>query len=141
MTEFKGPTLDAINALKLRLRTLPDELNVAREAATRLSAMVKDDKAALAEREAEVAAMTRADLLAQPQSKKPTEVALTLAVKAAVEKDDGVGHLRATLREVQLRHEGAELQVKHLTDRFVGLQVYADLTTAEVRLLVAGLGA
>lgn len=141
MSESRGPTLEQIASLKLRLRTLPDELHVVRGEAARLGNLAKDDKAALAEREGEVAAMTRAELLAEAKGKKPTEAALTAAAKAAMEKDETVGHLRATLREVLVRHEGAELHIKHLEDRFRGLQFYADLTACEVRLLVNGLGA
>lgn len=141
MSELKAPTLDQIAYLKLRLRTLPDELNVAREALTRLVAEVREQKTLLGEQETEAAAFARAALLAEAKGKKPTETAMSMAVKAAVDKDEKLRRQRTVLREIELRKDGADLTVKHLTDRFVGLQVYADLTAAEVRLLVGGLGA
>lgn len=133
-------TLTEITNLKLRLRTLPDELNVARDAVSQLAAKIKDQKTVLGEQESEIGALKRAEILAAP-GKKPAETAITHAVKGAVDKDAYVQRLRTELREIELRKDGAELQVKHLTDRFTGLQIYADLTAAEVRLLTSGLGA
>ena len=141
MSDLKAPTLDQIAYLKLRLRTIPDELNVAREALIRLSAEVREQRTGLADLESEIGAFARAQMLAEAKGKKPTEAALTAAVKVAVEQHEGCRRLRTGLREVELRRDGAELTVKHLTDRFSALQFYADLTTAEVRLLVGGLGA
>lgn len=141
MNEIKAPTLDQLAYLKLRLRTIPDELNVAREAESRLRNEVRDQKTTVAEQEAEVAALTRAEWLSLAGDKKPAEAALAAAVKVALDKDEPLRAQRRLLREVELRREGAELTVKHLTDRFAALQTYADLTTAEVRLLVGGLGA
>jgi hypothetical protein len=140
MSEPKGPTLEQIAGLKLRLRTLPDELNVAREAVARLSAACKDAKAMLAEREAETAAFSRAALIDAGRSagKKTPETTLAVAVKADVEQDVEAQRLRASLREIEYRRDGAELQVQHLEDRFRGLQVYASLTVAEVHLLMGG---
>lgn len=141
VNDLKAPTLDQLAYLKLRLRTLPDELNMAREALSRLAAEVRDQKTTVAEQEAEIAAMTRAEWLALAKDKKPAEAAVAAAVKVAIEKDEPLRSQRRHLRDVELRKEGAELTVKHLADRFTALQFYADLTAAEVRLLVGGLGA
>jgi hypothetical protein len=140
MSELKAPTLDQIAYLKLRLRTIPDELNLAREALTRLSAEVREQKTVLAEHEAEAGAFVRAQMIADTKGKKPSEETIKTAIKMAVEQNEGCRRLRMVLRETGLRCDGAELTVKHLTDRFLGLQSYADLTCAEVRLLVGGLG-
>jgi len=139
MTDLKAPTLDQIAYLKLRLRTIPDELNVAREALSRLSAEVREQKTGLTDLESEAGAFARAQMIADAKGKKPTEAALTTAVRLAVEQNEQCRRLRTALRAVELRRDGAELTVKHLTDRFAGLQTYADLTVAEVRLLVGGL--
>ena len=139
MSDLKAPTLDQIAYLKLRLRTIPDELNVAREAAARLRAEVREQKMVLADLEAEAAAFARAQALADAKGKKPSEEALKTAAKVAVEQHQQCRNLRTALREIELRLDGAELTVKHLTDRFAGLQTYADLTVAEVKLLVGGL--
>jgi len=139
MSDLKAPTLDQIAYLKLRLRTIPDELNVAREALTRLSAEVREQKTILAEQDAEAAVFARARALAEAKGKKPSEETLKAAIKVSVDGNEESRRLRTALRDVELRRDGAELTVKHLTDRFAGLQTYADLTVAEVHLLVGGL--
>lgn len=141
------PELVKINAFKTQLLKLPDDLYHARLELADLTDQWRAAKDQVAELEAECRALIRAETIesfdsptpsAVRKPKYPNDEARDAALVRALRESGGYQSAKKFLRGRETDKTRAEFQVKRLEEQHRSVAYVADLTCAEVSLLVAG---
>jgi hypothetical protein len=142
------PELVKINAFKTQLLKLPDDLYHARLELADLTDQWRAAKDEVAELEAECKALIRAETVDElseitgkvvsRKPKYPNDQARDAALDRALPESGGYQSAKKFLRGRETDKTRAEFQVKRLEEQHRSVAYVADLTCAEVSLLVAG---
>jgi hypothetical protein len=139
------PELVKINAFKTQLLKLPDDLYHARLELADLTDQWRAAKDEVAELEAECFALIRAETVDEAAGDKvvrkpkyPNDEVRHAAQVRALRESGGYQSAKKFLRGRETDKTRAEFQVKRLEDMHRSVSFIADLTCAEVSLLVAG---